>query len=165
MDPESMKELLASIRKMMGKQRSCSTTDMGCRNMECCFIEGNEVYGHKASCAKQKRQESYSFSSFMHCIVVVLAKDCSQSLFYFVPQEKNITVKLARLSSIALQLQLKCRLIIALLNQGGYVDDDVDAIVTENGEDSEENEDEAPSRELVTLSLCQLIQILLSLRL
>ena len=43
MDPESIKELLASIRKMMGKQRSCSTTDMGCRNMECCFIEENEV--------------------------------------------------------------------------------------------------------------------------
>ena len=54
-------------------------------------------------------------------------------------------------SSIALQSYLKCRLIIALLNQGGYVDDDVDAIVTENDEDSEENEDEAPSRELVTL--------------
>ena len=29
------------------------------------------------------------------------------------------------------------------------MDDDVDAIVTENGEDFEENEDEALSRELV----------------
>jgi len=81
MDPESIKELLASIRKMMGKQRSCSTTDMGCRNMECCFIEGNE---------------------------------------------------------------------------GGFVDDDNNAIVTENDEDLEENEDEASSRELVQTGKCRL---------
>ena len=36
-----------------------------------------------------------------------------------------------------------------LSNQGGFVDDDNDAIVTENDEDLEENEDEASSRELV----------------
>ena len=38
---------------------------------------------------------------------------------------------------------------ISLSNQGGFVDDDNDAIVTENDEDLEENEDEALSRELV----------------
>ena len=38
---------------------------------------------------------------------------------------------------------------ISLSNQGGFVDDENEAIVTENDEDLEENEDEALSRELV----------------
>ena len=49
--------------------------------------------------------------------------------------------------TVVVEMQFKhCNL---LSNQGGFVDDDNDAIVTENDEDLEENEDEALSRELV----------------
>ena len=50
---------------------------------------------------------------------------------------------------------------ISLSNQGGFVDDDNDAIVTENDEDLEENEDEASSRELVAWFLLSYIKLLL----
>ena len=119
MDPESIKELLASIRKMMGKQRSCSTTDMGCRNMECCFIEGNEVrYCH-----------IYNMLFINGQIWRVLHSR----------QYQNLTVL----------VEMLLKHCISLSNQGGFVDDDNEAIVTENDEDLEENEDEASSRELV----------------
>ena len=50
---------------------------------------------------------------------------------------------------------------ISLSNQGGFVDDDNDAIVTENDEDLEENEDEASSRELVAWFLLSYIATIL----
>ena len=49
MDPESISELLKSIRKMVeGKPKKCNGIDKNCNDMQCCFYESKGFNQTKA---------------------------------------------------------------------------------------------------------------------